>query len=103
MVSLFVPKGHEGPLCGSCQEDFGHGLSSKCQRCLKGFFNVVYILMSATFLLVLTAITIHGTVSALCGDTGQTHDQSTPSSSAEANESPRLGTEVGATQHRRAH
>ena len=88
-------KGHEGPLCGSCEEDFGSGLSSKCKECRKGFFNAAYILVSSIILLVITGITIHGTVSALRKDTAPTHDESAPSSSAEAIESPRLGTQVG--------
>ena len=92
-VCLFQ-KGHTGPLCGSCVEDFGSGLSSECKRCLKGFFNVAYILTSAIILLGVTGITIHGTVGALRGDVVQTREQSAPSTSAEQIESPRLGTEV---------
>ena len=84
-----------GPLCGSCEEDFGSGLSSKCGKCLTGFFNMGYILTSAIFLLAMTGITIHGTISAMRRNTAQTQDQSTPSSSAEVLESPRLGAEVG--------
>ena len=87
-------KGHTGPLCGSCEEDFGSGLSSECKRCLKGFFNVAYILASVIILLGVTGITIHGTVGALRGDVVQIREQSAPSTSAEQIESPRLGTEV---------
>ena len=55
-------KGHEGPLCGSCSDGYGSGLSAKCKRCPKRFFNIALILTSVLFLIVLTGITVNGTL-----------------------------------------
>ena len=76
---------------------FGSGLSSKCRECKKGFFNVAYVLMSALFLLGLTAITIRGTLSALRGETRRIPSHSaSSSSSAEESDAPLPEQEVGA-------
>ena len=88
-------KGHTGPLCGSCEDDFGSGLSSECKKCLKGFFNVVYILMSAIILLAMVSITIHGTLGVVREDAEHTRDRNLPSSSEEGTEPLTLRTEVG--------
>ena len=96
LLSLFQ-KGHNGSLCGSCMDGFGSGLSSKCRECKKGFFNVAYVLMSALFLLGLTAITIRGTLSALRGETRRIPSHSaSSSSSAEESDAPLPEQEVGA-------
>ena len=96
LLSLFQ-KGHNGSLCGSCMDGFGSGLSSKCRECKKGFFNVAYVLMSALFLLGLTAITIRGTLSALRGETRRIPSHSVSSSSSEEeSDAPPPEQEVGA-------
>ena len=55
-------KGHEGPLCGSCSSGYSSGLSSKCRRCLRGVFNVAFVLLSVLFLMGLTGVTVNGTL-----------------------------------------
>ena len=68
-VSLYILarhmrlKGYEGPLCGSCSRGYGSGLSAKCKRCPKRFFNIVLVLISVLFLIGLTGITVNGTLS----------------------------------------
>ena len=61
-TSAFLSKGHEGPLCGSCSRGYGSGSSARCRKCSKGFVNVALILTSVLFLIVLTGITVNGTL-----------------------------------------
>ena len=74
-MSGFAPKGHEGPLCGSCLSRYGSGLSSKCKKCLIDFFNVVFILVSILLLMGLTAITVNGTLNFRKRDVEELHRQ----------------------------
>ena len=58
-------QGHKGPLCGSCEDGYSSGLSSKCRKCMTGFINVVSLVASALFLVAIMGVTIGGTLSVL--------------------------------------
>ena len=63
--SVAAIQGHSGPLCGSCESGHGSSLSSKCQECPTTAGNLMVIASSTLILLVLSAITIRGTLSAV--------------------------------------
>ena len=46
--------GYEGPLCGSCQDGYGHTYSRKCKECPEGNFkNSLQLLLSCGYLFIL--------------------------------------------------
>ena len=55
-------QGYRGPLCGSCDKDFGRSSSFRCEPCFKTFRNFILLLLPVLVLLLLSSFTVRSSL-----------------------------------------